>query len=56
MNLKEIEWKAVFYIMWHRRGTYIEFLWTRSWRFRAHKGRKISWVASPESGLHRVSE
>jgi hypothetical protein len=26
MNLKEIEWKAVFYIMWHRRGTYIEFL------------------------------
>jgi len=23
MNLKEIEWKSVFYIMWHRTGTYI---------------------------------
>jgi hypothetical protein len=23
MNLKEIEWKGVFYVIWHRRGTYI---------------------------------
>jgi hypothetical protein len=25
-NLKETEWKGVFYVIWHRRGTYIGFL------------------------------